>query len=378
MSSLDHIILYIVLFIIFYIFCRDSIYHKKEKDFWLNAAVPIIFFALLEGCRYDRGPDWQSYKFRFEHINPENEPQRIFLFLMQILNELGVNYVGAYIIYAFIFILGSFIFIRKTFSHDVAKWAYLFLLFSMLIKSELMIRQYIALPFMFLTLSCIIQKKWVLAIITFITAYGTHAGTLVIIPFFIFFHFIFKKIIPLKISVVALFLAYFIIQPGVFTDLGTKFLNVLNLSSILGESHVLNYIEDSERWLGADSFIEDSRQTFVTKTWQYIFDSAILISGYMAIKIKNNNIITTFYNIVCIGFILERLFFGYEIFQRMTGQLYIYWFIPLAYAVYTYKTKPNNKEKYKIKMYVLIAIFYQITYYSRFIFFNPTAEFIWS
>ena len=378
MSSIDHIFLYTLLFFVFYIFAQKSKYCKTEKDFWKLAVFPILLFVLIEGCRYGRGVDYLWYKYRFEHISPIDESQKIFLWLMQTLDFLGLNYVGAFMAYALIFITGTIYFVRNTFRRDMASWMYLLILFSMLVKSESMIRQYVAMPFVFLSYCAIVKRKWWLVVFWIFIAFGIHSGTIVALPFVLLFYFFYKKTISVKIIVPLLFLAYYIIPSGFFSDMGIRILGMFNLASFSGTENLSHYIEDSDRWLGADSFLEDSQQSVLTKTLQFIFDASVLIISYYALKKCADDKISVFYNVISLGFVLDRLFFGYEIFQRMTGQLYIYWFIPLGYSIYVYAKQPYSREKKRVKWFLILAISYQILFYSRFIFLNPKAEFIWT
>lgn len=378
MSPIDHILLYVLLFSVFYFFAKNSKHCKTEKDFWKLALIPILCFVIIEGCRYGRGQDYPAYKYRFEHITPTEEPQKLFLLLMQTLDAIGFNYIGAFMTYALIFITGTIFFIRKTFNRDEAQWMYLFILCSMLIYSESMIRQYIAMPFMFISLGCIYKKNWLMMIISLIIVCGIHSGAMVSIPFFLFFYFLYKKVLPIKIVITLLFFAYYIISAGAFSSIGIQILGALNITQFLGNDNLTHYIEDSDRWLGADSYIDATEQTFITKALQFIFDSSILIATYKVLQIKQERLITTFYNIISVGFILNRLFFGYEIFARMTGQLYIFWFIPLSYSIYIYGKLKFQCDKNKLKPYIILALLYQIMFYARFIFLNPKVKFIWS
>lgn len=365
------------MFFIFYIFCKKSIYYTSNSNFWRLAIIPIIYFVIIEGCRYGRGVDYLAYKYRFDHISPENESQKLFLLLMQTLKSIGFNYVGAFMTYALIFISCNLLFIRNTFKKDEAKWMYILMLFSMLMKSESLIRQYIALPIVFVSFSALFKKKWLYAVLLLFIAMNIHSGTIILYPFVILFYFFYKKSISTKYTIPLLIIVYYIMPTGTFSDIGIKILNMFDLSK-LGNESLNNYINNSDRWLGADSFLEDTRQTSFTKTLQFIFNVSTILVSYKALKIKYNPIVNVFFNIISIGFILERSFFGYEIFQRMTGQLYIMWFIPLGYALFVYNKLSLCKEKYQMRLLLSLAIGYQILFYVRFIFLNPEAMFIWS
>lgn len=389
MSQSIHIILYVILFVVVYLFSNKANKHVTSKQFWTSATSIILLFIFIEGCRWGRGPDYLAYKYRFEHISPINEPQKGFLAYMTLLDGIGLNYVGLYMMNALIFIVGTFAFIRRTFDKEIADRMYFFAFLSMFVKAESMIRQYIAVPFVFLAISCLIRKEWKWCAVWFLLSNSIHSGTIVMFVTVVLAYFLLKRTIPYKYLLIGLFLAYYVIPGGVLTGFFTDLLQKLNLGFLLASDHLSHYIENSDRWLGADSYIEAAEQTIVTKTLQFLFESSVVILGYKALSLKEKTgyqdsnealqmqVLRTFFNVTTVGFIFERLFFGFEIFQRMTGQLVIFWFVPLGYALYVYR---NNSQMRKMKWNtacVYLSAAYLVMYWGRFIFLNPTAKFIW-
>lgn len=123
-------------------------------------------------------------------------------------------------------------------------------------------------------------------------------------------------------------------------DVGSLFSEVLqriNFGVLLFSDHLLHYVEESDRWLGADSILEGAQQSIITKSFQFIFECSIIMSSYIALCLRQEQKVQCFYNIMVFAFFMCRLVHGYEILARMFGQLYIYWFIPFGYSLYIFQ-----------------------------------------
>lgn len=373
MSSIIHIILYTYLILVLYFFCKKS--SSISVGFWKYAFIPIISFALIEGFRYGRGVDYIPYKYRFEHIDIYEESQVVFLWLMQFLNSIDFNYIGAFTTYSFLFISGTFFFIKNTYNSDEAKWMYFFAFLALTMRAENMIRQFIAQPFIFASIPFIFKKKWIPALILILVAINIHIGVLIQIPLIVCSYFLIKKTFNWKIWVIILFVVYYIIPNGILVTFFTNILSVLHLDNLFISESLIHYIEDSDRWLGSGSIIESAEQSFFTMTLQFLFESSVIYSSYkLLIRYPNQKVLFAF-NIAVVGFILCRLFHGYEIFIRMFGQMDMYWFIPVGYSFYFIK-KYNIKTK-SIKLSLFVLCIYQFMFWMRFVLLNPEAMFFW-
>lgn len=381
MSSFIHIISYLILVFSFYFFCKEIIKNKYKKSSWLIALIPIIAYSIIEGSRYGRGVDYASYAYRFTHLNRSEEPQILFYGLMKLLKDLGFNTVGAFITYSLLFITGTFFFIKNTYKRDEAQWMYFFAFLAMTLKAESMIRQYIAQPFIFASIPFIFNKKWIHATCLILVAINIHTGVLVQVPLIICSYFLIKKTFSWKIWTIILFTVYYILPNGILVSAFTNILSIAHLDGILASEHIMHYIEDSDRWLGEDSVLSAAKQSFTTKTLQFLFETCVIYSSYKLLAKYPNQKILFAFNISVIGFILCRSFHGYEIFTRMMDQMYIYWFIPVGYSFYAlYKEKialKKIKHIIKIKIAVLLLCTYQAMFWSRFIFLNHEAKFFW-
>lgn len=130
MSNLDHIILFLFLFLFVPLWGKYNC-NKKGSEFWFSATFPILLASIIIGCRY-WGADYLWYKYQFEHLNniaviEEQRSQPVFFGLNHLINWLGLNYVGAYIIYSFIYFIGVFQ-LFKSYKKE-SKYMYWFLVF---------------------------------------------------------------------------------------------------------------------------------------------------------------------------------------------------------------------------------------------------------
>ena len=116
MSPIEHIFLYLLLFLATFLCSLRIKSNTSSKDFWRIMMVPIILFSVIEGCRYGRGTDYLSYKYRYEYIDLLEETQTGFIFIMQVLKGIGCNYVLAFISYTLILSLGLVWFIKSNFT----------------------------------------------------------------------------------------------------------------------------------------------------------------------------------------------------------------------------------------------------------------------
>lgn len=383
MSPVSHILVYILLFSVFFVFCY-KIKEIREIDFWKVALIPIFTYAIIEGCRYGRGVDWIWYKYRYEHIVPFDEPQKAFLGLMQLLNFLHFDYVGAFIVYSLLLIGGTFFFIKGSFSKEEGRWMFFFSIVAFTLSAEGYVRQYLAQPLVFASIPFLLKRKWWPAIVLLAIGANIHTGVMFQPPLLIAFYLLLSKTWNWKVWVGLLFVVYYILPEGKLVDNAIAVLQLLHLDSILGaDSNLFHYIEQSDRWLGTDSILEGSEQTIVTKSLQFLFEASVIYAASWSLKFKENRLVLCIFHIVVLGFITSRLFHGYEIFCRITRQLYIYWFVPAGYAFYVYSLvcgKSNGIYKISLKgleMSLITLSLYQFMYWGRFVFLNPEALFFW-
>ena len=86
--------------------------------------------------------------------------------------------------------------------------------------------------------------------------------------------------------------------------------------------------------------------------------------------------ITYIYNSFVVAILISEPFRLAGSITRLFNILSCMWFVPLAYAIFDYRLiRRNNKF---VKWAMLCIALYIVTYYGRFIFFNPTATYTWN
>lgn len=378
MASIEYITLYIILFISFIWLSFKSFNVSSDKKFWRLALIPILIFVFNEGMRYGRGVDYEHYKNLFDFLNHNDSPQIVFYYLMDFIKAIGGNYVVAFIAYATIFIVGSLSFIRKSFDYKEIGYAYVFVLFSMLTTSESLIRQYVAIPVALVSISLFLNKKWAWAAAFALISINIHSVVLLLLVAVVIAYLVKDKILNGYVVFALLFVTYYLLPHDYLIE---NINPIVNVAAIYAPSFFEGYFDNSDRWFGADSYIEGFDQTTLTMTLSFIRDASIVLIGYIAVKNKPNSKINIFYNISAIGLILLRGFFGMELIYRTVALFANMWFIPCAYGFYILSKKSGLKISSRMSLVGNISkvafILYMATYFGRFIFFAKNYDYVW-
>ena len=349
-------------------FLIDKTSQKRTKS--IIIIVSAFLFCIIEGCRYDRGADHLWYEEIYK--NPRINEQPLFVALNSFLQSVGLDYWEACIAYALIFIIGGYSLIHAV-NEKEEKCAFLFLILANLLSFECFIRQYIAIPLIFISITYVFYKKWFLALVFLVCGIQIHTASFFLFICFIVVYLLRKYIISYKISISLLLLVYFVS----FADYTRYIIQLINnISPGLLPEGFEGYIANAEIWFGEDSKLDGSEQSTFAKLMQLGFDVSAIYLGYFVLKYKPNEKINIFYNLMIVGVILTRMFWGLEIIIRLTKMLYQLWFIPVGYIFYH---KKYLKRIAKNNIYCLyLIILYLTLYWLRYIFLSPSNKFIWS
>lgn len=378
MSSLEHILLYSLLFTMIIWFCKASP-KIRGINYFLFSIFIVFIFGYIEGHRYGRGADWLSYKERYEVIFDLLEIQQPgYYYCMLILKYLGFDSIDMFIIYAMWFMLSIIIFIRNLVPIDVGKWMPFLSLYPMMMHMENLIKEFVALPFIFLFILYFIKRKYIISVLFLFIGTSIHTGTFILPIIFAITYFFVKQTFSLK-SLILLIIASFVL--GTFIQSSGIVVSLINKLFSFGfiiDERFQNYFAESERWFGSDSILEDSQKGFVTILLILIFQLSYVYISKIALTIKYDKVINTFFNVSLLGFIASNLFTGFEIINRIFDQLSFMWFIPAGYSCYILSESeiicPNKMQKFSI----LFVFLFPFLKFVQFVFFNPTADFIWN
>lgn len=379
MSSLDHILLYLFIFIFISLWSNFNS-HKLNVNYWITAICPILLVSVITGCRY-WGADYLWYKYQYEHLNTidiiiEQKSQPIFYALNCFLNYLGLNYVGAYIVYSLIYFIGAFHLLH--YYGKESKYMYWFITFAFLGFATGIIRQGIAIGVIMFSLPYLYKKKYILFAICSLVAINIHTATVMLIGVLVLFYkYINVLVRPLYPIIFYLFITY-IYNIGDIGFIG-DFVQILSFDN----TKFQGYVDNTDVWFSKDAQQKGYTQGAVALFLETLYIISFFYIGYLALKIKYNKEITCLYNVTVVGYILLRMFFNFELIRRFTMPMTIFYPISLGYAIYVLfpLIKDNRLSKRKMK-YVcwslgLISL-YMILYWGRFTFLNPDSIFIWS
>ena len=378
MSSLEHIIWYSSLFSMIIYFCKASSKIQGIKYFLFSTFI-VLLYGFVEGHRYGRGADWLSYKERYEVIIDLLELQQPgYYYCMLILKYLGFDSIDMFIIYAMWFMLSIIFFIRSLFPLDVGKWMPLLSLYPMMMHMENLIKEFVALPFIFLFLLYVIKRKYILSILFLFIGISIHTGTIILPVIFVISYYFNKYTLPLKslimIIVASFALGNYIQSSGIVVALINK---LFSLGFIVDE-RFQNYFAESERWFGSDSILDDSQKGVITTFFILVFQLSYVYTSQLALTIKEDKVINTFFNVSLLGFAVSNLFSGFEIINRIFDQLSFMWFIPAGYSfcvLSDYEYLCSNK----ILKYSLSFVFlFPFLKFAQFVFFYPNTDFVWN
>lgn len=376
MSSLDHMSLYIFLFSGFVIW---GIFFASIKDkyyFWMAAVLPILTYAMIVGSRYGWGPDYLSYKLRFEQSFIVPEAQIGFRYLNQAMFGLGFNYVGCFVLYSVIFMTCAFR-LMKDYGQQ-SKYMYAFVVPATLHLIGNGIRQGVALSFILLAISCINRKKYLQVVFWSLVGATIHSSVIVTIAFIILIWLFRTRPLNWRLTIpLYLFFAY--IYDVSKTGFIAQYIQKLSL-----DGPFQGYTENADYWFGQAAANDIYRQSPFAQFMFSLFCVSFIYLGHRVLRNVKTNNVTYLYNTVVIGMILYRTVFLFEILRRFAEPLVMLYFVVLGYIIYAFlggaDIEGNNTlaHKWKFKLGLLFMLLYIFLYWGRFTFFNPSALFFWN
>lgn len=386
MSGVDHILLYCTMLLLAYVYdrqCRTT--NNIQIYYGRNASAVSLFFlgtifVITEGLRYGRGVDQcGNYGPFYQHcMNPNSwfqEFETLFVWLNQAVYKIDPYkdiwpFGSIFIVYAFIFFVCLFIYYK-----DKRQETKLFLALAILATNyitEWTIRQGVSFSFILLGLHFLEKKKWVWMAFFMAIAFGIHHGNVLAIALpVIFYFYLNKKPLPWKITVPLFVVLEYTMQVSFFQNIMTMVSTYLDVSALAGDR--VGYLQDSTMAQEVQAAEEWARGT-ITQLITVLFYASLIFVGAQNCKIKNKN--TYIYNAFVIGIMIYEPFRLAGSLARLFNVMSCLWFIPLAYALYNYKLLKNSS---KLTKWAMIPIFlYIVSYFGRYIFLNPDANYIWN
>lgn len=241
------IITFIVLF-----FCGYCISHKNagNKKYWFYSSLAIVVYSLNYGLRWNRSFDYLHY---YSDLTSDtlwtsyDEP--VYLLWLDFFKLSGLPYWVAFIFYSFILIYG-FLLILKKFPY-AAVWA-LPLFFTLPSNVDNFVRQFFATAFLFIGVSCLLDRSIKKCAIAFLIATMIHLSALFGI-FCVVFAYLFKfeKTIKSPWVIIFVYVGLYFLWDVSYLDSFASQLTFLNI----GENRMQNYLDNADAWFSAEGDI---------------------------------------------------------------------------------------------------------------------------
>lgn len=337
-------------------------------------------FVITEGLRYGRGVDQiGNYgPFYLRCMTPKawfQDFETMFVWINQAVYQIDpfrdvFVYGSIFIVYALIFFICLY-----TYYKEKRCETRLFLFFAILATNyitEWTIRQGVSFSFILLGYHFLEQKKWKSMACAMLLGLGIHHGNILAICLPVaFYFFLNKKPFPWKITVPLFIVIEYTMQITFFQNFITMISSYLDLTALGG--NFSRYIQDDVLSREAEA-AEDWSRGAITQLITVVFYSSILHIGAETCKQKPK--ITYIYNAFVIGIMIYEPFRLAGSITRMFNVLSCIWFIPLSYALFNY----SRMSKYSkiIKWSFIGFLVYLVSFYGRYVFFNPEANYVWN
>ena len=206
---IDYVLLLILLFLIFIIYSRLVVSKEEksiyERNYWLYAIVPIIAFSLIEGLRYARGVDYIGYVYTYlQSLDPKVENEPLFMLLNKGMLLMGFPYCIAFVVYSLFWIVGI-LHLCENFRYLLC-WCIPFALIASIPSMENLVRQFVSLSFVMISLSFLLKKKYVMSCFWAVISFGFHLSSVIVVVIIYTVYIIGRKeCFKLKSSLIALF-----------------------------------------------------------------------------------------------------------------------------------------------------------------------------
>ena len=341
----------------------------------------IITYTLVLGLRYDRGYDYLHYVDFYVHGYEEGS-QIVYVFINELLKEVGVGRYYIFVVYSFIEILCAFFFLKRY--REYGNYIIPFFMISTLVFNEYLVRQALGFSFVYLCLDSLFEltqrkhydSKRVLLlfkiVICFFVAYSIHSACGYMLIAMIVLHFLYQKPIPIKISIPSLiFATYFFSRWFDFT-----WLNPI-LETVAGEDERMSaYVNNSDNWFSIDAVDTERFARNEVVLFVEILGTISLYSlGKKAIeKCFNKREAYSLYNYFVIGTIALNGVRTLELLQRMANNFAMFWFFPLSIVLYHKKQIIKSPMEH---VALLLQIWWMYNYLKYLFFPGDMTKFLW-
>ncbi|MGC3978510.1 MAG: EpsG family protein [Paludibacteraceae bacterium] len=347
-----------ILLLLIFIISGYGISRGSRQHYWYYSLPAIVSYTIIQGLRYARGVDYLSYKFSYEHFDRESRGT-VFKLINQFLNDvIGLPYYGAFMFYGFLLILAVILIFRRY--RKIALFALPIFLITTILQSENLIRQFLAVAFIYLSFYELMGDRWKTSLVYFILGYLIHASCLILLPFFVLFHYVkIPKFSPWWL--IGAYLLIVIFWKISYWGNATTYLNALNL-----DGQFSSYTQDAERWFTAEGSLSarqerNSTISMIAIVRESLMNCIIIYFGYKLIRSYPKLQLPFF--LYYLSVILLQMAFDIEAIVRIGRWFYIFEMF-IAGFVLTYTPRKNNYIRYAL---IFICINYTYDFISHFL-----------
>ena len=338
-------------------------------------------FVITEGLRYGRGVDQTGNygPFYLHCMNAKawgQDFETMFVWLNQFVYKIDpfrdtFVYGSIFLVYALIFFICLYYYYK-----DKRSETKLFLVFAILATNfitEWTIRQGVSFSFILIGYYFLEKKKWKSMVCAMLLGFSIHHGNIlaICIPIASYF-FLNKKPLPWKVTVPLFVVMEYTMQVSSFQHYAQLLSSYVDLSSLGGNFQ--HYVQDNSLNNEAEASAEWARGPFTQLITVLFYSSLLLVGNEICKRIPYK--ITYIYNSFVIAILIFEPFRLAGSITRLFNVLSCLWFIPLSYAIFNCKDICNENKI--VKWAILSVALYLITFYGRYIFLNPTANYVWN
>lgn len=330
---------------------------KNKRAIFVSAIIAIAVFSLIEGLRWDRGPDYyNNYLLLTTNDLNVKKSETFFNTIIDTLKMLSIPYWGCFIFFSFLYIY-SFTKIVKVFP-KAAMWALPVMFLISVDAHENLIRQFIAISFLLFAYYCYISNQKALMLLCLLAVFNIHlSGLFAVALLFLFILLKPEKIIKSPLLLTGIYLVLYFFWDTVYLLGITSILEKINL----GTDNMQGYLDNADRWFtdeGSLSYLQGAKvsTSLIKHLFTLITNSTIIYYGFQTIKYDQRLRIPYWFTFTAI--LLFVLGGDIEIYRRLAWWLYCFMPIILGAIWYLVPIKP----KIKITLMSIIAFSYAYSF----------------
>jgi hypothetical protein len=326
---------------------------KNDRAYWTRSSIFILIFGVVEGLRFGRLVDWNVYYIRFLDIGKGTvahyEP--LFTMICKFFYGFGLPY-WSFVFLQCVFLAFSCCLVIKNYK-NISLWA-MPLLVTLLYMNENFIRWYLACSFLLVAFYYLQKEQRMKMLLCLVAAVCSHSGTIVLTPLFFLDRIINRKIANEKIFAVLFLLFTFVVhirQMQFLVQMANFFIkiglgNLGQMGGYLGSAqHLINGQGAADLGYFGRSFSNQLRMCIS-------FLPIILLAPKY---VKEYRLGLFFYNLFCLGAVLDPVFSMVEILGRISGFFTLFYFV-VGGATY-YHIVMMKKEKVYVRCLLFLSFF---------------------